>query len=648
MKLSEAKLKEEKKYLETVKEVIKEEIDNINAQAKDAKEEVSERKKEVYFMPLSDEAEITDEMNNINNKVDYINKRLNKIYVLEKALKNPYFGKVIVKTDQKYEAYIGINAIEKDYNYYVYDWRSPIASLFYNYGIGKASYKVDGKYVSCDLLDKFQYKIKDGELMYSFSSDININDDYLQELLSESSSEKLSNIINSIQLEQNEIIRDESNNNLIVQGIAGSGKTVVAMHRIAYLLYRDKDLLSNNILIVSPNDIFLEYISSVLPEMGEENTLATTFNYFAKRYLNAEIENYSEFIDRISNKKTNKNIKYKFDLIKDLEKYLKEYISTFNFNRKFTIDDVTFYSNDINELFLEKYKRVCFKERINRICEYVLDRLEYSIKFKKNIRNYLMDKINITTDIFDIYNGFLKEKKLSEINREYINYEDVTNLLYIYFYINGYPHYKEIKYVLIDEIQDYNKKQIEILAKIFNQSTFVLLGDINQDINPYNDIKSLKDFLSIFKNTKYIELNKTYRSSEEIINYSNKILGLNNAISIRKNNNEKVEEREYSISNIKKDIEVLKKKYNTIAIITEDLRSAKLVKKEFKDFELISSCKDTITNNIVIIPSYLSKGLEFDAVLIIKDDDIFDINKNLFYVSVTRAKSKLIVYKNKD
>ena len=152
----------------------------------------------------------------------------------------------------------------------------------------------------------------------------------------------------------------------------------------------------------------------------------------------------------------------------------------------------------------------------------------------------------------------------------------------------------------------------------------------------------------IFKNTKYIELNKTYRSSEEIINYSNKILGLNNAISIRKNNNEKVEEREYSISNIKKDIEVLKKKYNTIAIITEDLRSAKLVKKEFKDFELISSSKDTITNNIVIIPSYLSKGLEFDAVLIIKDDDIFDINKNLFYVSVTRAKSKLIVYKNKD
>ena len=257
-----------------------------------------------------------------------------------------------------------------------------------------------------------------------------------------------------------------------------------------------------------------------------------------------------------------------------------------------------------------------------------------------------MDKINLTTNIFDIYNGFLKSKNLAEINKDYINYEDVTNLLYIYFYINGYPHYKEIKYVLIDEIQDYNKKQIEILSKIFNQSTFVLLGDINQDINPYNNIRSLKEYTKLFKNTKYIELNKTYRSSEEIINYSNKILDLNNSISIRKNNNELVEEKKFNVDVIKKDIKKIKEKYKTIAIITEDLKSAKKIKKEFSDIELIANSKDTITNDIVIIPSYLSKGLEFDAVLIIKTSGIFDKNKKLLYVSLTRAKSKLIVYKN--
>ena len=332
MHITEEELKNEKEYLEKVKNIINEEITSIKKDASDITEEILKRKKDVYFMPLSDDPEITDEINNINNKIELTNKKIDKLYLLEKSINNPYFGKLIIKGDSTYKAYIGINTVEKDYNYYVYDWRSPIASLFYNYGIGKASYTVDNKKYNCDILDKTQFKIKNGELVRCFKSEINIDDDYLQELLSNSSSKELNNIISTIQKEQNEIIRDESNNNLIVQGIAGSGKTVVAMHRIAYLLYRDKDLLSNDILIFSPNNIFLEYISSILPEMGEENTLASTFIEFSSKYIKEPIENYSEFLERTSNKK-DISIEFKFNCNGELDKFLHNYVKEFNFTR---------------------------------------------------------------------------------------------------------------------------------------------------------------------------------------------------------------------------------------------------------------------------------------------------------------------------
>lgn len=640
MKLDLNIINQEKKYLNSVIKIIDDEIKNIYSYAAKVKEDITSKKKEVYFMPLTDSPEITDLTHDINLKVDSVNKKLDYIYKLEKAKNNPYFGKLKVQSDTTFDAYIGICNVEKDYKYYVYDWRSPIASLYYNYGVGKAKYYVDNKEISCNLLEKYQFAIRKGELLRCFKSDIDINDEYLQEILSKSTDTKLNNIVTTIQKEQNEIIRNTDNTNLIVEGVAGSGKTVVAMHRIAFLLYQYKDLLSKDILILSPNDLFLEYISNVLPDLGEENTLGATLDGFCKNYLRVDIEKKQDFIDRVINSSYDKDIEFKLSDRKELEKFLKKYISSFNFTRKFTVFDTTIYSKEINELFNDKYKRLCFKDRINRIVDDIMIKLNIKSKvFKKKIKGYLLSKINLSTDIFEIYNLYLSKNNIKEIDKDKINYEDMINLLYIYFYINGYVHYSNIKYIVIDEAQDYSHFAIEILTKIFNSSKFILLGDPNQNINPYNKIKSLNEFSDLFNNSKFITLNKTYRSSEEIINYSNKVLGLKNISIIRRETKEDVEDKEYNIDSIKNDINILKEKYNTIAVITEDKLDAKELSEEL-NIPLTTS--DSNIEKVSVIPSYLSKGIEYDAVIVI--DNNFN-NKNLYYVALTRAKSKLIVYK---
>ena len=180
------------------------------------------------------------------------------------------------------KVYIGITYVEDEENdeYLVNDWRAPISSLFYDYEVGKAEYKAPEGIIKGEIKNKRQFNIKDGKLVRVFDNNINIDDELLQEVLAQESNEKMKNIVNTIQAEQNQIIRNVEDKNLIVQGIAGSGKTSVALHRIAFLLYKIENLSSNNILIFSPNKVFTEYISNVLPELGENNTLQTTFSEF--------------------------------------------------------------------------------------------------------------------------------------------------------------------------------------------------------------------------------------------------------------------------------------------------------------------------------------------------------------------------------
>ena len=228
-----------------------------------------------------------------------------------------------------------------------------------------------------------------------------------------------------------------------------------------------------------------------------------------------------------------------------------------------------------------------------------------------------------------------------------INYEDITNLLFIYFFVYGYDHDLSIKHIVIDEAQDYTIYQIRLLKKIFSAAQFTILGDINQSINTYNNLKDLKDFGVLFRKSRFIELTKTYRSTKEIIDYSNKVLNINNICTIRDNSEEEVEVyNNYDLKKLESLIINCKNKYNKIAIITDNDFNAKKIFKQLNNVQLVNNNSENISKDIIVIPSYLSKGLEFDCVIVYSDTNIFKNNNKLFYVSITRAHHKLIIINN--
>lgn len=647
MKLLDSEIKHEKEYLKKVESVLNEEIDEMTDEVQKKMTEVNDIKRQIYEEKNDDSLYNQDAIRNVyavESKVDQINKKIDKIELYKRAASIPYFGKITCDfNNDKENVYIGITSVEKDNNFFVYDWRSPIASLFYNYELGEASYKIDTKEIKCNIDRKIQFKIKDGELIRCFDSSINIDDEYLQEMLSNTNDKKLTNIISTIQKEQNQIIRNVDDKNLLVQGTAGSGKTVVALHRIAYLLYRDAKLESKNILIISPNEIFSDYISDVLPELGEKNTKCFTLTSYLESYLNSyKIEPYVKYISRIEDEEC-KDTSKKLNVSKELKRFVKNYYNEFNFTRKFTIGTETFHSKDINYMFNEKYKRLCIKDRFRRIAEFICNQLGIKNKdFYNKIKNYLISNSNINLDIYEVYKEFLKSQKLSTflIDNDTIKYEDVMNILNIYFYVNGVKKDLSLKHVVIDEAQDYTLTEIDVIKKMFPEASFTILGDDNQNINSFDKSK-IKDYSELFKSFKYIELNKTYRSTEKIVEFSNKILGLDNVCAVRNTLGDDVEIMKLSIDNLKKCIK--NSNYKKTAIITDNMTKARKLYKELndKDIQLIDFDTDTFDKNIFIIPSYLSKGLEFEYVIIYKEDEYK--NNNLYYVSTTRAQQKLTI-----
>lgn len=671
--ISSKEIKQEKKYLKETIKIINDIIDSNEFSIKTKISEITDMKRYIWKnVGDFDDIEIATKMYDINADVGYTNNNIKKLKKLKKSLLNPYFGRIDFEQDDTVESiYIGINGIEKDLKFYVYDWRTPIASMFYNYGIGNATYEAPMGIIKGKIILKRQYKIHDGILKRCFNSDLNIDDEYLQEILSKSSSSKMTNIVNTIQREQNEIIRNVIDKYLIVQGIAGSGKTSVALHRIAYLLYKEKDLKFNNVLIFSPNDVFSNYISQILPELGEENVLQTTYSDFSKSYLKqfSKIESFTTFIERFYNQsKFNENLykETKFKLSSQFKFLIDEYLCNYEKNLYFVkglkVNELEIDVNELNKLFKDRYFNIPIFKRLEFISERICDLANLSYrKYGKTINKKLENNLSVDLKLKDLYNNILvssKFKTLSNLKREknkiknQLNFEDMISFLYLYFELKGYPDDKQIKHIIIDEVQDYTFMQLEILKKVFPKASFTILGDVNQTINPYYKYNNLNQINSIFSNQgKYIELTKTYRSSEEIIKYTNSILGLNNICSVRRKNGVSVIEKEIDNSELVSEviIDINKMKENgvfRIGIITKNnVEAIKLYEElehKIKDVSLI----ERGINNIVILPSYISKGLEFDGVISfnLKGNEYQEKDKFLFYVVCTRAQHSLIVY----
>ncbi len=667
MELSKKEIIQEEKRLEDTISLIRNKISVLGQELYERDDKVLEFKKFMWDNRSDmDPGELKTMMS--DNDLE-IRMMMNKGEYLQKLFKiqnNPYFGMVIFKTkDNTDEVYIGITHVTDDNNkYYVHDWRSPICNLFYDYEVGKANYLAPMGRIYGEITRKRQYTIKDGKLLHIFDNNINISDELLQEVLASESTDKMKNIVNTIQMEQNKVIRNTENKSLIVQGIAGSGKTSVALHRIAFLLYKIENLKSNNVLIFSPNKIFSEYISNVLPELGEDNTMQTTINDFLDMEIKEfkHVETFTAFIERsYTTKDDYEFIKYKQsdDIYDDIDKYLENLTKKLTFIDDLFTRDYSYTKEELNLMFKDRYAKFALNERIDFMADKISENNFHGLHSKsKKIKKELYERLNKNINLLDLYIDFFKSdysrifKNISYIksNKNIINYDDACLYVYLKCKLYGYNYNTYIKEIVIDEAQDYSLGQIKLISKIFKNASYTILGDVNQTINPYYKYDTLEVLTNILDDAKYISLTKTYRSTEEIINYSNKVLGLTHVSAIRRNNVEpvieKVENNLYEQLN--DDIKICKHSGKSLAIITKNDEECQKIYNILKDTGIskIDNMSKKFNREFVVIPVYMAKGLEFDSVIIYtdKNNKYKPDEKYLYYVAITRAQHKLIVY----
>lgn len=667
MAINENDLNQEKAYLNIVNKELKEKISDIGVSLYQQEEKINEFKKYTWNSKAGmDKVEVNAAILENDLEVELLTMRGLYLKKLLKSESSPYFGRVDFNGDK---IYIGLTYLDKNYDHLIYDWRSPISNLFYECEIGNAEYEAKEGTIKGIMTKKRQYKIEDGKLIRVFDSNLNIVDDLLQEVLGNESSDKMKNIVDTIQKEQNEIIRDVAHKNLIVEGIAGSGKTSVALHRIAFLLYKINNLKSKDILILSPNNVFSEYISNVLPELGEDNTQNTTWSDFANSFIKEYkgVESFTNFVKRYYEKE-NINDFSKIKLSDEFKDIIDEYIAKFTKKVEFTSGIECKYKDydidTLNKLLHERYSTIPLFGRIELISENIANYNDGG-KYKNKYIKELLTRLNVSKDYKKIYKGLFETEEFikkygiidtSYINDKIINYDDSLIFIYMKGLLEGFPYNGIMKQIVVDEAQDYTPLQYFILKTIFKNASFTILGDVNQTINPYYKYDTLKKLDKIFTSrTANLRLTKTYRSSKEIIEYTNKILNLDFVSAIRNNNDIPVVfKKEKNIKeDLIKNINNLKNKYKSIAVITKNDKEANKIYNLLKndlDISLIKTDSNIFDRNLVVVPSYVSKGLEFDSVIIYteKDNKYTDDEKYLYYVSCTRCQHELVIYNQED
>lgn len=650
-----------------------------------------------------------------------------QIAKLEKMLESPYFARidfVYDEFDDIEKIYIGMfSLIDNDtMEILIYDWRAPISSMFYEYELGDASFNVQEKTIKGKVKLKRQYNIVKSKLVYMFDSSIKIDDEILQEILSKNADDKMKNIVISIQKEQNKIIRDEDTRALIVQGAAGSGKTSIALHRIAYLLYRQKDegLKSKNVAIFSPNQIFNDYISDVLPDLGEENVHQTTFYEYARSYIVPEIklESVHEQMDfMLSQSKEShqymlrkNSIAYKSsrEFLEILDNYIAllnehyEYFKDIKFNKTLVIS-----KGELERLYNHDYKNFTPIKRLQKIRDrvnYLLRPLtgprlrqlikqvedgeeqEFNIRQVsrgllhielKSLRSELESMTEINTyklfiklfedkEFFKSLSGKLDNTlsiELLEYTSGYLNnnkmyYEDIAPYIYFKGMLEGTLHIADIRHVVIDEAQDYSYLQYQIIKRLFKYASFTILGDVNQAINSYMHTADYNTVSEIFSDydANIMKLDKSYRSTKEIWQLSERVLpSSSNKLPINRSGEKPLLVKVESNDKMKRYVlqklqELSKQGMKSIAVICKTAKQCEdlhhNIKKDLKFINLITSESSRLTAGTCIIPCYLAKGLEFDAVIIFdasKDSYDGEELRRLMYTMCTRALHKLVI-----
>lgn len=701
---------EEKRLAQTIS-LAEEQLKQAKEAADKKKSEIIEAKKDVRentehgitSLYTSDgfEAlvELSQYINPVTDKIIDYEEEEHKILLLEKMIKSPYFARIDFKFDDEDEfekIYIGRSSLRKNsyQEMYVYDWRSPIASIFYRFMTGEAFYDAPCGRVTGELNLKRQYEIKNGKLEYFFDSDVQIVDEFLRQLLSQNTTAKMKAIVETIQHEQDVVIRDMENDLLMVQGVAGSGKTSIALHRAAYLMYQglQTKLSANNIMIISPNSIFEQYISNVLPELGEDNVISSVFeDILSALLIGRKIQSRNDFLENLI-----VNSKYKEISRNSIEfktsSFFREILDQFLIDiprQWIEFEDVYYEGKCVVSRQILKDKIIGRTEtplgiKLEQLEDYILEQIFGTGKGRghKEEKNLIKQEIQkfIKIDIVELYKilfsnkayfySLLQNSNLSQgiksiweytrdnLEADRLYYDDAIAIAYLYLKIYGTNKYKNIKQVVIDEAQDYYPLQYEIFNLLFSNAKFTILGDMKQTLAKKEDISFYEQIQKILnkKRSSLIMLDKSFRCTNEILNFSLKFIEKSSQIKSFNRNGDSpkvyiADNSEIFIDEIVKEINLCQEKgFQSICLICKTEKNSIYLFNKIKhklDIQLIKNGSVSDLQGVFILPVYMSKGLEFDAVLICDADSQNyhdEDDKNLLYVACTRALHKLSLF----
>lgn len=644
--------KQEKEYLKQIISFLKKVIGNTDASVKDHVDTLAEYKDYIWSNKDIDPHEIRSMRESILNHFALGESVINKRKRLTKILAIPYFGRIDFlekkENSKVMPTYIGIHTFydPESRATLIHDWRAPVSSMFYDHELGEAGYRSPSGEIKGEISLKRQYRIRGGKMEFMIESALTVHDDILQKELSSNADDKMKNIVATIQREQNRIIRNEDIRTLIIQGVAGSGKTSIALHRIAYLLYTFRDSISSkDILIVSPNKVFSDYISNVLPELGEETVPETSMEQILSGVLEHKYkyQTYFGLVNELLEKPSSSlidRIAYKasFGFISELDKFILHIENTY-----FKAADVkltkyiTIPAPFIEEQYL-RFNRYPIRRRFDAMADYMLDmlKIQYAFTVTTAGRNLLKKEIRLmfagNNDI-QVYKDFFKwtnNPGMFKMRKGHtLEYSDLAPLAYLHLALEGNGNQPfRVKHLLIDEMQDYSPIQYKVIQKLFPCRKTVL-GDAGQSVNPYGS-STAETIQKSLTASEIMKLCKSYRSTFEITDFAQKIHP-NAELEPVARHGEKPQILQFGsaveeLSGIMGLISTYRKSgYKSLGIICKTEQQARkmadMLKSYANDISFLSSQSSAFVQGIVITSAHMAKGLEFDEVIIPQTDE---------------------------
>ena len=695
-----AAVKNGREYLSHVTESLKHRITQLDESIEAGQKEI-EGMHEYYWENYTEMDqygyENFDNQQALLHEINASNEKIELRRRFRKMMDSPFFGRVdfcYEGEDEPEIFYIGIaNLAEENGGLpLIYDWRAPVSGLFYDFDKGPASYQAPLGEIHGDIAAKWQYKIRGGKMIYEFESDVKIDDEILKAELGSNGDVQLKNIIRTIQKEQNAIIRNTSDRIMVIQGAAGSGKTSIALHRIAYLLYHDrKNLKSSSVLVLSPNGVFSDYISHILPELGEENIREMSFDLFAyKRLKNvvSDCEDRYDLIERqIAGLCDEKLLKEKLsrDFLDRMEGYLVELEDSLMNFRDVEHRGVVKKEQEIIELFYFKFMDIPLLSRMDAVAEYFIDEVETLKGFdlpdeEREAVKSRFYRMYETRDLYVLYNRFLRQEGFPSLpqvqdEKRKLRYEDVYPVLYLKYRLETQQEDSGVRHLIVDEMQDYSMIQYLIIQRLF-KCRMTILGDREQTMD--GEQQDVLTFLpKIFgKDIRRIVMNKSYRNTVEIASYANKLAGITE-VELFERHGKPVVEKEFpgleeALESVVRELRLEKQaviaenadegvediiSYETAAVIArtaDEARETYYILKEkleaegFDTKERLSLLHRDSTNfqkGLTVTTFYMAKGLEFDQVFsVFPGEDRSPIVERARYIAATRALHELYMY----